>query len=277
MNTINPSDAKYSNIMVYRSASFALWLLILHCDFGVIPTRNRDGEGHSVFCRVLTQRTTPPAGNFEIIAAPQNIETAEDTFTNVFLDVLKSQQKKTFTIHSVAVEMEEKLANIIRKNISPENTGRSAIRMTRTDPYHPRVSSEYSMSSSSRQDWHHSELDDNRWINSQSLKSLLAFEGLYNTVIVQPILWEPRVSDLSNLDREVNQLCNVFMRHFDFKISPTHLINDNHDRQDILAQKMRSFTNQTSPTALSENDLLIVLYNGHGGDGYDFNCNMIWS
>jgi hypothetical protein len=251
-------------------------LIILHCDYGTVPTRNPDGEGYSVFHRVSSQKKSSPVGNVEIIATPQKNGGMEDKFTHVLIDALTSQQKPSFTIHSLAIDMQKMLEKIrlVHKNISHGSTGKD-VRMTRYQRSHGRVSSEYSISSSTFQDGQHSHSDENRWICSQWSTSLLAREGIYNQVVVQPILWEPSICDLDNLDDEINLLCNVFRKMFEFDIRPTHYIDDNNGAQDVLTKKMQSFTHHTS--AIASNDLLIVLYNGHGGDGYDFDCDMIWS
>ncbi|KAK6080206.1 tyrosine-protein phosphatase non-receptor type 6 [Seiridium cupressi] len=124
--------------------------------------------------------------------------------------------------------------------------------------------------SSAREDILQSLIDDrnetSRW--SQILPTR---NGLYRKVVVLPIAWDPPETSFSPKN-ELHALIDAFKNHFDYTVQDIFGIPGNDDAQEELDREVRLHLDP-----LDSRDLLVVIYNGHGRDGYTNSHNMIFA
>ncbi|CZR55521.1 uncharacterized protein PAC_05409 [Phialocephala subalpina] len=248
-------------------------ILALDCDYGVIPTMNRDGEGQSAFCLASTRKSGGKTGKLEIIAAPQRSQNIGQSFSQTLAGALEERQGSPFSLDRLLADLQKIMGDVIHKNLSAVANG-GKIKITPVCPLVERPNrSKTSGASHGNQDkeiaaaaqkW----TEDSRWSTV-----LPAREGYYKKVVVLPIAWE--ISDW-DAKRELEDLKTAFETNFNYQVEETFLISDDANAQQAIETKIGYYVDRALINALSHNDLLIVLYNGHGMDGYKNGCNMMW-
>jgi len=250
-------------------------ILALDCDYGVIPTRNKDGKGQSVFHLASIRKAVDKTGKLEIIAAPQKVQGAQQSFSQALASALEIRQDSPFFLNCLLADLQKSLGNaIIHKNLSSIANG-GMIKMT------PMCSYFGEPKRSKTNGAHHKNNDKElaamvqKWTGYSQWSTVLpAQEIYYRKVVVLPIIWEFSDWDAKG---EIDVLKTTFKTYFDYQVEETFKIVDHVDAQECLEKKIRSYVDQALITTLSQNDLLIILYNGHGMDGYQNSCDLMWT
>lgn len=97
-------------------------------------------------------------------------------------------------------------------------------------------------------------------------------QGEYRRVHVVPIRWGKSDWDAKG---EMDSLRSVFNDHFDYRIDPDLILPPDGDAQHKLDTYFSGYVHPGSENALASQDLLIVIYNGHGADGFRTRGEMI--
>lgn len=99
-------------------------------------------------------------------------------------------------------------------------------------------------------------------------------QGEYRKVLVVPIRWKDCDFDSK---AEIGLLLSVLDDHFNFTIEPDLILRSNDDAQSQLERRFEKYIHSRSGETLASQDLLIVIYNGHGADGFEYNADMIFA
>ena len=252
-------------------------ILLIDCDYGIVPTMTHDGDGLSAFRLAAPRTASGKTGKLEIIAAPQKPDKAQDSgasFSQALAGAFRERTDSPFSLDRLVTDLQKKLGDtIVHRNLSSIASG-GKIKMKPIAILPRRLSR--SKASGTRRQSQDTELAvmAQKWNDYSQWSTVLpAREGCYKKVVVQPIAW--KVSDW-DAEREIEDLKATFKTHFDYQVEETFLIPDDINAQEILETKIRTHIDKNLFRALSNNDLLIIIYNGHGMDGYKNNCNMMW-
>jgi hypothetical protein len=117
------------------------------------------------------------------------------------------------------------------------------------------------------------------WVEQRNQSSVLTAasstrQGNYRRVLVLPIRWEK--CDF-NADGEIGFLRSVLQDHFNFTIEADLVLPSNNDAQNQLDRRFKEYLQPGSTKTLASQDLFVVIYNGHGADGFYENSNMIFA
>lgn len=249
-------------------------ILALDCDYGNISTINRDRDGALGFHRISTRKDSTQVGKLEVIATLRKAPSTLQSFGVTLAEILEARQDSSLSVDRLLSDLEKTFGSlIIYENISP-STNVGKIEMIPMCPL-PRMSHD-SKAEEVLCDDQERELVEmvKKWNDSpQAPIRTPAREGYYGKVVVQPIIW--RVSDW-DARAETELMRAAFKKHFDYQVEEIFAIQDNINSQQLLEAKIQSFLEQGSTKMLTENDLLIIVYNGHGMDGAKSSCNMMW-
>jgi len=97
-------------------------------------------------------------------------------------------------------------------------------------------------------------------------------QGYYGKVLVLPIRWENSGFDAKG---EIGLLRSVLKDHFTFKIEADLVLQSHGDAQGQLRKRIDKYIRSNATEALASQDLLVVIYNGHGADPFDHKAQMI--
>lgn len=117
------------------------------------------------------------------------------------------------------------------------------------------------------------------WVDQRNESSQLAAasstrQGEYRKVLVVPVRW--RDCDFKAED-EIALLRSVLNDNFNLTIEPDLVLLSNDDAQKQLEERFNKYIDPSSGDALASQDLLIVIYDGHGADGFFNNSDMIFA
>jgi hypothetical protein len=117
------------------------------------------------------------------------------------------------------------------------------------------------------------------WVRQRNQSSELTAasstrQGNYRRVLVLPIRWDRSGFDAKG---EIGLLRSVLKDHFNFTIEADLVLRSNDDAQSRLKKHFDKYIHPSSADILASQDLLVVIYNGHGDDGFDNNTNMIFT
>jgi hypothetical protein len=249
-------------------------ILVLDCDYGIIPTMTHDGDGLSAFRLASTRKAGGKTGKLEIIAAPQKAQNSEKSFSQALASAIQERTDSPFSFDRLVTDLQKKLkGTIVHRNLSSiAHGGKIKMKPISILPSRP----SRSKATGARRESQDTELAvmAQKWNDSSQWSTVLpAREGYYKKVVVQPIAW--KVSDW-DAEREIEDLKTTFKTHFDYQVEETFLIPDDVNAQELLETKIRAHIDKNLIRVLSNNDLLIIIYNGHGMDGYNNSCNMMW-
>jgi hypothetical protein len=117
------------------------------------------------------------------------------------------------------------------------------------------------------------------WVDQRNESSQLAAasstrQGEYRKVLVVPVRW--RDCDFEAED-EIGLLRSVLNDNFNLTIEPDLVLLSNDDAQKQLEERFNKYIDPSPGDALASQDLLIVIYDGHGADGFSHNSEMIFA
>jgi hypothetical protein len=117
------------------------------------------------------------------------------------------------------------------------------------------------------------------WVGQRNQSSELTAasstrQGDYRRVLVLPIRWENSGFDAKG---EIGLLRSVLKDHFNCVIEADLVLQSNGDAQTQLENHLDKHIGSSATDTLASQDLLVVIYNGHGGDGFQHRTNMIFT
>lgn len=89
-----------------------------------------------------------------------------------------------------------------------------------------------------------------------------------------PIRWEYSGFDAKG---EIGLLCSVLKEHFNVMIEAELVLQSNGNAQSQLENRLDRYIGRGFTDTLASQDLLVVIYNGHGDDGFQHRTNMIFA
>jgi hypothetical protein len=119
------------------------------------------------------------------------------------------------------------------------------------------------------------------WVDQRNQSSQLTAasstrQGEYRKVVVLPIRWEKYAGDLFDAEDELRLLRSVLKDHFHCTIEADLVLKSNGDAQGQLKACFDKYPRPNTKDTLASQDLLIVIYNGHGEDGFKHNASMVF-
>ena len=110
--------------------------------------------------------------------------------------------------------------------------------------------------------------------SSELTAASLTRQGDYRRVLVLPIRWEYSGFDAKG---EIGLLCSVLKEHFNVMTEAELVLQSNGNAQSQLENRLDRYIGRGFTDTLASQDLLVVIYNGHGDDGFQHRTNMIFA